>query len=796
MKTIRRAFILCAAALCLLLLSARAGRAQQLPPRGYLFVEVKNTAGGVVEDAAVTFSGMRDSIKTNQEGVARASLSVGYGRPHYELRVSKPGYLTSEHVLFQAGANYSEVKYFREDIFDGAGASGEVMPPPVRVKLARVPVTPAERAAAEAEARRRGFLLAVKRGDVAGLRRLLEAGASADTADPAGVPAIAWAAFVGEAEAIKLLLDAGAGVRQGAGPARQALQIYLNSGIDHDKRSGQETYEQVVARREGVVRRLLAAGATVNSDVLVAAIAQTPHLGQPPHSLTIETVRLLIAAGADVNPPPAGGTTPLMAAASRNSPDVLKLLLDAGARASLNAKDGLGRTALMLAPGSRFDPSGTAAARILVAAGADVNAADREGRTPLMLSAWRQDLASIDLLLKAGASVNAKDVRGKTALLHVRQEMHGDVSARVVAALVAAGAEVNVSDEEGQTPLMHAAGNTEATNSLLKAGASATVNARDKEGRTALMRAAYIETLRTLLEAGAEIGAKDNLGRNALMYAAFEHSAPQAVEFLLASGAKADERDAEGQTALMLAAATERGGATSLVIKALLEGGARPTLDAKDGQGRTALMRAAETGAAETVGALLAAGAAVDARDGRGRTALMYAKPRSRYTSVADIVKVLVGARADVNAVDEEGQTPLMFAVMGGAAQSGEVIKTLLAAGASLNTRDRRGRTALMLAASMPLNSLDSIKVLLDAGADVNAADEEGRTALMEAAASAGMKEPYEEYNVKLLLGAGAKPDLVDKKGRTALAIAKEKLDRGSGNRDVMGLLEEATRRR
>ena len=249
MKTVRSAFILCAAALCLLLLSARAGRAQQAPPRGYLFVEVKNTAGRVVDDATVTFSGMRDSIKTNQEGVAQASFSVGYGRRHYELQVSKPGYLTSEHVLFQSGATYSEVKYLREDIFDATEASWEGKPPPVRVKLDRVPVTPAERAAAEAEARRRGFLLAVKRGDVAGLRRLLEAGTSADTADTAGVPAIAWAAFVGEAEAIKLLLDAGAGVRQGAGPARQVLQIYLNSGIDQSLRNG-ETDAAVPTRHD------------------------------------------------------------------------------------------------------------------------------------------------------------------------------------------------------------------------------------------------------------------------------------------------------------------------------------------------------------------------------------------------------------------------------------------------------------------------------------------------------------------------------------------------------------------
>ncbi len=789
MKTNRRALFLGCAAVGLLLSSSRAASAQQPPPRGYLFVEVKDTAGKTVDGATVTFSGTNDSLKTNQEGIAQASFWQRSTGPDYELRVSKPGYLTSEHVLFKDGR-----EYFKENIFDGAVAPADGKPPPVRVTLSRVPATPAERAAAEASEPGRRLLLAVKLRDVAGLRRLLGAGARADTADTAGVPAIAWAAFVGEAGAITLLLDAGADVRYGGRLAREALLTNQKTGNNPD--NSHAAVADVVARREEVVRRLVAAGATVNSGALVAAIAQAPYHDRPPHSLTTETLKLLIAAGADVSPSPAGGTNPLMAAASRNSPAVIKLLLDAGARASLDAKDGEGRTALMFAYGSRFDPSSNAAARFLIAAGADVNAADNEGQTSLMRNAWSQNLDLIDALLKAGADVNAKDKRGKTALLYVRQELHGDMSAQVAAALVAAGAEVNVSDEEGRTPLMYTAGNAEATKTLLKAGAGATVNARDREGRTALMRAAYVDAMRPLFEAGADINAKDNLGRNALMYAAFEHSAPQSVAFLLASGAKADETDAEGQTPLMLAATTERGGATLLVIEALLEGGARPTLDAKDRRGRTALMRAAETGEAATVGALLAAGASVKERDPRGRTALMYARPRYRYDSVADVVKEFVGAGADVNAADAEGQTPLMVAATGGAEKSGEVVKTLLAAGAHLEARDAQGRTPLILAARMPYYDYDILKVLLDAGADVNAADSEGRTPLMEAAASANVKERYEEYNVKLLLDAGANPGPVDKRGRTALAIAKEMFAKGTGHPTVVGLLEEAGRRR
>jgi hypothetical protein len=209
MKTNRRSFVLGCAAVCLLFLSARSASAQQPSPRGYLFVEVKDATGKVVDDATVTFSGMGDSVKTNQEGVAQASFQPRFGQ-QYELQVSKPGYLTSEHVLFHAGGNLRDRVFFGEDIFNGKGASVDDKPPPIRVTLYRVPTTPAERAAVEAVGQRRRLLMALKRRNVAELRQLLGAGARADTTDSSGVPAIAWAAFIGEAEAIKLLLDAGA----------------------------------------------------------------------------------------------------------------------------------------------------------------------------------------------------------------------------------------------------------------------------------------------------------------------------------------------------------------------------------------------------------------------------------------------------------------------------------------------------------------------------------------------------------------------------------------------------------
>jgi len=624
MKIIGRALVLGGTLLCLLLLSPAVVRSQQVPPRSYLFVEVKDTRGKALDEAAVAFSGLRGDIKTNKEGIAESSFGLQWGAHHYDLRVSKPGYLTAEDVLFAVRGPYAGEEFpVLSEYFYGP------KPPPLRVVLPEVPSTPAERRAFEAADRQWQLLLAVKRGEAASLRRLLAAGVRADTADARGVPAIAWAAFAGDAETIEVLLAAGVDVRLRDGPGHRALLLYLTEGIERDPKT--RSGVSAVGRHEEVVRKLVEAGAGVNArdasgrTVLNSAIARTPYFGQPPHSLTAGTVRLLVAAGASVNAADAEGRTPLMTAASQGSAELVRLLLAAGA--SVGAKDKRGRTALMYAEGHSSADSSLEAARLLLAAGARADEADAEGQTPLMRAARRHFVGAIKMLLAAGAgaSVNARDARGRTALLHVERELYNDASTEMTRLLVAAGADPNVADEEGRTPLMSAAGNQEALKTLLEAGARRTVNAKDRAGRTALMHTAYVDSLKLLLEAGAAIDARDARGATALMHAASTYSAPEAVKLLTSAGAKVNDVDADGRTALMLAASTPRGDASRLVIRALLAAGA--DVNAADNEGRTALMAlAAAADDVESVKALLAAGAEVNVVDKKGRTPIALAR--------------------------------------------------------------------------------------------------------------------------------------------------------------------------
>ena len=113
----------------------------------------------------------------------------------------------------------------------------------------------------------------------------------------------------------------------------------------------------------------------------------------------IDTLRMLIAAGADLN-----ANSPLSSAASNGCPSCVRLLLAAGADVN--------------GDGSRFPPVFYAAAnghpqtmRVLLAAGADTN-----GQELLHLAVKRGKPAMFQALLDAGIDINARDGWGRTPL--------------------------------------------------------------------------------------------------------------------------------------------------------------------------------------------------------------------------------------------------------------------------------------------------------------------------------------------------------------------------------------------
>jgi uncharacterized protein len=242
---------------------------------------------------------------------------------------------------------------------------------------------------------------------------------------------------------------------------------------------------------------------------------------------------------------------------------------------------------------------------------------------------------------------------------------------------------------------------------------------------------------------------------------------------LLEAGGNAQQRGADGTTALMWAA---HYGDLELVQR-LIRAGA--DVAAVNGFGASALLEAAAIGSAPVIEALLEAGADANAANPEGETPLMVVARTGNVKAAA----ALIAAGAEVNATELwGGQSALMWA----AAQSQpQMVKLLVANGAHVNARgairnwerkviaeprpkdmNRGGFTPLLYAARE--GCTDCAKYLLDAGADPNLGDPERVTPL-----NLALTNLHFDFAV-FMIEAGADVDRWDFFGRTPLYMATD----------------------
>jgi ankyrin repeat protein len=200
-----------------------------------------------------------------------------------------------------------------------------------------------------------------------------------------------------------------------------------------------------------------------------------------------EKVKLLIAAGADVNAATSAGHTPLLLAADYDGArESVRLLLDAGADikarttlpntvlARAAARGDLELLSLLTRRGATINDVPNGSASLFVAAhdgnlplitwlldrGANIETALRLGREPneltaLMVAIDSGQLDAVTLLLARGANVNAHDNLGMTPLFYAVGAL--DFAATgIIERLLKAGADPQARNNAGQTPLAFA----------------------------------------------------------------------------------------------------------------------------------------------------------------------------------------------------------------------------------------------------------------------------------------------------------------------------------------------------
>ncbi len=273
---------------------------------------------------------------------------------------------------------------------------------------------------------------AVRRGDVEGLRRLLEAGAEVDAMNEYGVTALLAAAEEDSFEAMRLLVDAGADVN---------------------------TARQVKVTTQRIRKKECPEGYICNPVISVLRRGETPLIvavsGRPLHAdPNVDAMDLLIRAGADIEAV-AYSRTPLIAAGRRKSPEPLKLLLAAGADPN--------RRVEYISTGFRgFEPFPEGSRE-------DIYVNFRV-RFPLMMATIGGRLEHIRLLVDAGADLEARFEHGQTLLMEAAEF---DYDGEKVRLLLELGVDVAAVDDSGWTALMYAAfsASLEAVKHLVAAGA-------------------------------------------------------------------------------------------------------------------------------------------------------------------------------------------------------------------------------------------------------------------------------------------------------------------------------------
>ena len=394
--------------------------------------------------------------------------------------------------------------------------------------------------------------------DVEAARLLIAAGAKVTTVNRFGASPLSEAAASGSADLVKLLLDAGADAKGVSTPdgetvlmsaARtgnaETVRMLLDRGADVNARErykGQTALMWAAAERHAaVVTLLLERGADWK-------IRGYDRETKPPK----------LSAASSISPIPRGGFTALMFTAREGDLESARIMLDAGVDVNLGDVDHV--TPLVAAIMNKQ----YTLAKFLIDRGADVNIVDAGGRTALyaMIDIRNEDwtampnrttddpLPTMDLvtaIVDRGANLDVPLARPLT----VRSGMDfGDNTLG-----------------DGATPMMRAAraGDHEVIRLLLAKGANPALTT--KGGVNALMLAAGIgyrdkntrgserdalETVKVMMGAGLDPKQTDTRGENALHGAALR-GADTIVQFLIDQGVDVNATSKQGYTPLDVA---------------------------------------------------------------------------------------------------------------------------------------------------------------------------------------------------------------------------------------------------
>lgn len=391
------------------------------------------------------------------------------------------------------------------------------------------------------------LFLAAQNGSGAMVEKLLKAGADANhTALPNKVTPLMVAAKSGNVRAVKTLLAHGADPRAKETARDQTALMWA-----------------VAQQHAAVAQVLIEVGSDLNarsrsSNVLVSR-GRSDDKTAPLRQHLVEVAE--------------GGYTPLLFAARNGHVETARVLLGAGA--NVNELAPSGASALVIAAHSGHSDLG----RLLVEKGADPNS-DKAGYSALHAAILRGDEPLVKALLGRGANVNAVLKSGTTTKRFHKEWAFNEgwvgatpmflaakfAEANIMRLLAAAGADTKFQAKDGTTVLMAAAGMGTPGIGLDNTGSDrhgrsldpAEIEialAHDEDTRTIMPSG--IEAVKLAIKLGADVNAVSATGETAMHSAAF-HGFETVIEVLVKNGARLDVKNKEGHSPLAVAVEQKR----------------------------------------------------------------------------------------------------------------------------------------------------------------------------------------------------------------------------------------------
>ena len=404
------------------------------------------------------------------------------------------------------------------------------------------------------------LMIAARTGNVAAMTVLLDKGANPNTKETLrGTTPIMWAADEGHAPAVKLLIDRGADLEARSNPAPRGRGPALGKSNDPRKQVAAQGAALAAGRALGLGElsalgdgRGIGGGGRGGRG---AAAGRGAPVGRGARgrggdgAANLEQDDAAVAAGLFRNrnaPSDGGELTPLVYATRANDLDSVKVLLAAGA--DINQTTGYGWSPLLVATQNRYYELG----KYLLDHGANPNLGNKGDWVPLYIATDNRNIESgdypvrkgdmdhldfIKLLIEKGANVNARvkdstetrtvftnqwlDENGATAFLRASQS--GDIE--LMKLLLAKGADPKINTLLNVSPLHVAAGIGWVEGITYEWSPKATLDA-----------------VKMLVDLGLDVNLQADTGRTALHGAAHKGRA-DVIQVLADHGAKLDVRD-------------------------------------------------------------------------------------------------------------------------------------------------------------------------------------------------------------------------------------------------------------